>query len=390
MNEEFSFESIFNAGVGNKPVAKVEPMSVERFDGSFDNIFAEVARSEEELDFIEKFGAVSEMNSVNKMKMLAKLKKTYGSCNRGLESFIQSCEADEVDGTSAKKDEAKSDDKATEQPKGTDQKKENWAKTALKAVVSFFKKIWGAIVSLVKSIVSAISNKFNENKLNKMAKKDGGDTFVIEFAKKAQDSIKKMEPTVKRLSKEADDIWKQGIKQFNAEQKKNYNKNEKMDAATSVHKSYVAIAYSQISTSIKLMTTLEQIVYKVFAKFRSDVVKGNIKTVKSGSIESFVRDFNRVGVTISSSINQLKNGGSVDFEAVCKEASKLVTETAGIQIADNPYHSIHQKTKDFVKATNAFISSVKEALSKEEVMKKLGQDLFGIEEDKSVKKEEKK
>lgn len=388
MNNEFSFESIFNAGVGNKPVAKVEPISVERFDGSFDNIFAEVARSEEELDFIEKFGAVSEINSANKMKMLAKLQKTYGSCNRGLESFIQSCEADEVDGTSAKKDEeSETEDKIVEQPKGVSEKKENWAKTALKAVVTFFKKIWQAIVSLVKSIVSAISNKFNESKLNKMAKKDAGKTWAIEFAKKAQDSIKKLEPTVKRLSKEADDIQRQGLKQIDNYMKKNYNKNGKIDPATTVHNNYVAIAYTQISTSIKLMTTLEQIVYKVFVKFRSDVIKGNIKSVGAGSIESFVRDFNQVGSAISATITGLKTGGSVNYENVCKSVSKLVTETAGISIGDNPYRGFHDKSKDFVKATNEFISSVKEALSKEEVMKKLGKDLFGIIEEKKSDEE---
>lgn len=392
MNNEFSFESIFNAGVGNKPVAKVEPMSVERFDGSFDNIFAEVARSEEELDFIEKFGAVSEMNSVNKMKMLAKLKKTYGSCNRGLESFIQSCEADEVDGTSAKKDESKSDDKAIEQPKGTDQKKENWAKTALKAVVTFFKKIWEAIVSLVKSIVSAISNKFNESKLNSMAKKDGA-SASIKFAKQVQDGLKKMDPLVKKLSSAADSLLKESFKDDKSAKGDPTNKKSSWgDKVTAMSK---ADGLQAISASMKLLTTVEKVIYKSFTKFRAGVVKGTIKTNGSGKFDQFVSSFNTAASTLFNAVNSIKIGkvSGREFTYISEETQKMIKDYAGIDVKMTPSRGGidgEKSYREYVKCINAYISDVNAKLTEEKTFETIGKTLFGIEEDKSAKTEEKK
>lgn len=170
MNNELSFESIFNMGVGNKPVAAVDyTASEERFDGNMDAMFADLARSEEELNFLETFESIESFNNSQKLRMLAKINKEYGKCNRGIENYCreQSLEA-EVDGTSAKKEEVVTKDKPKDAPKTWKHMK--WLQTALHAIANFFVKIWQAIKNFFVNLASKIKGFFTKKKAEKIAK----------------------------------------------------------------------------------------------------------------------------------------------------------------------------------------------------------------------------
>ena len=163
-NNEFSFESIFAAGMGIPTDNRVEAQSEERFDGNFDTVFAEISRSEEDINFLETYGSLENYNTKAKLDMLNKINKAYGKCNRGIENYCRSLEA-ETEGTSAVKEE----EKTTEAPKDTTKKK-NWLVNVLTAIGRFFKFIWTSIVNFFKDMVSKIKTFFAKQKAKKEMK----------------------------------------------------------------------------------------------------------------------------------------------------------------------------------------------------------------------------
>ena len=222
-NNEFSFESIFAAGMGIPTDNTVVAQSEERFDGNFDTVFAEISRSEEELNFIETFGSLENYNTRAKLDMLNKINKAYGKCNRGIENYCRSLEA-ETEGTSAVKEE----EKTTEAPKNTT-KKTNWLKNVLTAIGTFFKNIWTSIVTFFKDMVSKIKAFFAKQKAKKEMKnaaaekttasttttKNSFNTMTPEMQKeieKAFDSlygnVSKFIPIVNKVSQKNDEAVK--------------------------------------------------------------------------------------------------------------------------------------------------------------------------------------
>ena len=119
-NNDFSFESIFAAGMGIPTDNRVEAQSEERFDGNFDTVFAEISRSEEDINFLETYGSLENLNTRAKLDMLNKINKAYGKCNRGIENYcrIQSLEAEaeaveETDNNTEEKTDNKTDNNNT-------------------------------------------------------------------------------------------------------------------------------------------------------------------------------------------------------------------------------------------------------------------------------------
>ena len=91
--------------------------SIERFDGFNDGLWNEYYKAQEELNFVETFGSLENYNTRAKLDMLNKINKAYGKCNRGIENYCRSLEA-ETDGTSAVKEEDKTaDEKSRRRPK---------------------------------------------------------------------------------------------------------------------------------------------------------------------------------------------------------------------------------------------------------------------------------
>lgn len=169
MNNELSFESIFNLGVGNKSLevnSTSSLLSEERFDGFMDSNELDYQNSIESINFINDYERVNDYNNILKIKMLNKINKEYGKLNRGIENYIYSLE-EEVDGTSAKKEESESTN--TEQPSGTSEKKLKWYQKVWESVKKVAIAIWRAIVKVFKTILKIITfGHYGKNKKEKV------------------------------------------------------------------------------------------------------------------------------------------------------------------------------------------------------------------------------
>ena len=214
-NNEFSFESIFAAGMGMPVEKTVEVQSEERFDGFLDATFAEISRSEEDIQFLETYGSMEDFNTKTKLNMLSKINKAYGKCNRGIENYCRSLEA-ETDGTAAvKEDEKPAEEGKTADPKTTEKKK-NWFKKIIETVIGFFKKIWDAIKrigSMIKAKITQIVEKIKRhnvaNDLSSTSKKVEKGKELKEdnkFSKMSKEDITKLADTVKKLVTDTDKL----------------------------------------------------------------------------------------------------------------------------------------------------------------------------------------
>lgn len=162
-------ENILMNSMGFNNYVKQTEASVERFDSYEDSIYKEYVEAQENLTFIDTFDAINKHNAEAKLKMLSKINKAYGNCNRGIENYcrIQSLEA--VD--AAEKTDEKSDAKPGDAPKT--EKKLKWYQTVWQAIKKFFKKIadffkwiWGKITGLFKK------NKDVHEEVDNIAKED--------------------------------------------------------------------------------------------------------------------------------------------------------------------------------------------------------------------------
>ena len=144
-NNEFSFESIFAAGVGMPVEKTVEVQSEERFDGFEDGLWNDYYRAQEELEFVETFDSMESYNTKLKLDMLNKINKAYGKCNRGIENYcrIQSLEAE-------------TDDKPNDTEKVNEKLK--WYQVIWKRIKEFVLKI----INLIKSLFFKIKQRFSK------------------------------------------------------------------------------------------------------------------------------------------------------------------------------------------------------------------------------------
>ncbi len=85
-DKEYSFEDFFASGTGIES-EKTEAMSIsfEKFDGYIDGISMEMYQSNEDIEFLNSFEAVSYKNAQDKIMMLKKLKANYN--NKSIESY---------------------------------------------------------------------------------------------------------------------------------------------------------------------------------------------------------------------------------------------------------------------------------------------------------------
>ena len=125
---------------------------------------ADLARSEENLAFLDAFQMVETKNAADKIKMLKKINANYGTRSgipTGAATSIESlCNIMSLE------EEAKAeavgvdtgDEKAADKP-GTKEKKEGFFKTIFKAIKDFFKKIWDIFVKLIDKIGSLFKGK---------------------------------------------------------------------------------------------------------------------------------------------------------------------------------------------------------------------------------------
>lgn len=345
MNNEMSFESIFNAGIGIAPVAKVEDsVSVEAFDGSFDSAFADLARSEEELMFLETFESVENYNSASKIKMLSKINKEYGKCNRGIESYVQSLEAGEVNGTSAVKENANK--AVADAPKTWKHMK--WLQTALNAVAKFFVKIWTVIKNFFVKIGTKIHDFFTKKKNNKIAdNKNASDAEIktegqlVILIKETNKNIDSLQPKVRLVEKE--------INKFSI------NALEYQGSSSELVKKLNYKWYTNVSivtgASLKLLSQMGKVVLKagqaLMNTYSKDTDKVAIK--RSSQFADFVGRYSKITDTVLSitKINFDKLDKFGDNSAAHLEKNKAIDEER--KVLGEKAYSVYKDTGDMAK-----------------------------------------
>lgn len=322
-NNEFSFESIFAAGMGMPVEKTVEVQSEEKFDGFLDATFAEISRSEEDIQFLETYGSMEDFNTKAKLNMLSKINKAYGKCNRGIENYCRSLEA-ETEGTSAiKEDEKPAEEGKTIDPKKVEKKK-NWLKSVLTAVGNFFKKIWGAIVSFFKNMVSKIKNFFAKNKAKKDLK-EAAETKPTETklptsgsTSSSANKIDVMNPDmVKQLEKALEQTYDHinRLQPFvnkvcakNDEAIKDLDKIVKDVDGKSNGEIFKIHVYDNLlvcSASIKLMSQLGQIVLKAAQKMFNNIT--HTEQVTASSFDKFLAEYSKASKWICDAYDKIKN-----------------------------------------------------------------------------------
>lgn len=187
MTNEFSVEDLISMGTGLSSNKKTVSTSIEGYDGFDDEIFAEVARSEETLNFLDTLSLMQNKCSSDKIKMLKKINANYNSRTIGngvaansIESFINTqIYSLEDDGAAAKKPDETTDAKPADKPaddKAAEKKK------------NFFAKVWEAIKKFFAAIKDAFVKLFGKIKAFFSKNKEAADPKQVEEKVKEIDS----------------------------------------------------------------------------------------------------------------------------------------------------------------------------------------------------------
>lgn len=164
MDNSRSLEALYQDGTGMVSLPKKSyKASIEGYDGFDDILSADLAKSEENLAFLDTFQMIEAKNAADKMKMCRKLAANYGSRSgmpagaaTSVESLcnIMSLEAEETAeaaGVNTKDEKAKNPE--------TTKKKGEFFRTIFKAIKDFFKNIWDVFVGMISKIGSLFKKK---------------------------------------------------------------------------------------------------------------------------------------------------------------------------------------------------------------------------------------
>ena len=158
MSMEFSAEDFINGGMGVKSTT-----SYTVYDGFADNLSMEMYRAEQELQSLEAFEMLSDVNASQKIKMVKRIANNYvgGIQNSVASNSIESVCLAQIksleDAAAAPAGDTKSEDKpATEGQK----KKLGFMKTVFGAIAKFFKSIWNWITTAIKKFGAWVKNLF--------------------------------------------------------------------------------------------------------------------------------------------------------------------------------------------------------------------------------------
>ena len=418
-NNEFSFESIFAAGIGMPVEKTVEVQSEERFDGFLDATFAEISRSEEDIQFLETYGSMEDLNTKAKLNMLSKINKAYGKCNRGIENYCRSLEA-ETDGTAAlKEDEKPAEEGKTVDPK-TIEKKKNWLKSVLTAIGKFFKKIWDAIVSFFKNMVSKIKNLFAKNKAKKDLK-EAAETKPAETKPAETKPAETKLPTSGSTSSSANKIDVMNpdmVKQLEKALEQTYGhinrlqpfvnkvcaKNDEAikdldkivkdvdgKSNSEIFKTHVYDNLLVCSASIKLMSQLGQIVLKSAQKMFNNIT--HTEQVIASSFDKFLAEYSKASKWICDAYDKIKNhktGATKEireafgndiyefYNTIVVSVKRLVGYNAPV-ITKTDFTNPSSSGKNISEMIKKLSSGISETFNDRPVaFKRLVKDLFGV------------
>lgn len=165
MDNSRSLEALYQDGTGMVSLPKKSyKASIEGYDGFDDVLSAEMAKSEENLAFLDAFQMVETKNAADKVKMLKKISTVYGSRSgmpaaaaASIESLcrVQSLEeAEKAEATGVNT----GNEKAAESP-AVAEKKAGFFKTVFGAIRKFFEKIWQFFMKIVSKVGSLFKKK---------------------------------------------------------------------------------------------------------------------------------------------------------------------------------------------------------------------------------------
>lgn len=378
-NNEFSFESIFAAGMGMPAEKTVEVQSEERFDGFLDATFAEISRSEEDIQFLETYGSMENLNTKAKLNMLSKINKAYGKCNRGIENYCRSLEA-ETEGTTAlavKEDEKPAEEGKTADPK-TVEKKKNWLKSVLTAVGNFFKKIWDAIVNFfknlsvrVKTFITKVQTKSNVNKEKNATNKAQKKGEAVETPMTKEDAEK--------LSKFVDETYKNVVK-IQSSVNKISSANDKMikviENSDDINETYInSIKIS--SSLLKTLASLGNVILTSSTKIFVNIT--NVRVVGTSNVSKFSSTFDQIGPVFASYCNDVIKGKLITTHVISEPLQTLISVIFDDIKVPVSTSQDNFKLEEFNKVKlmiDEKINSIKENNS--DVIKSIGTKLFGV------------
>lgn len=376
-NNEFSFESIFAVGVGMPVEKTVEVQSEERFDGFLDVTFAEISRSEEDIQFLETYGSMEDLNTKAKLNMLSKINKAYGKCNRGIENYCRSLEA-ETEGTSAvKEDEKPAEEGKTVDPKKVEKEK-NWLKSVLSAIGNFFKKIWDAIVNFfknlsvrVKTFITKVQTKSNINKEKNATNKAQKKGEAVETPMTKEDAEK--------LSKFVDETYKAVVKIQNSVNKisamidKMVKHIENNDDVTDIYTNSIKI----VSSILKTLASLGNVILTSSSKIFVNIT--NVRVVGTSNVSKFLANFDQISNGLLSVYNEFVKGKFLVTHAVSEPLQALISVVFDDIKVPVSTSQDNFKLEEFNKVKPAIdekLNSVRENDSN--VIKSIGTKLYGI------------
>lgn len=165
MSMEFSAEDFINGGMGVKTTTSYTVKSSEGYDGFADNLSMEMYRAEQELQSLEAFEMLSDVNASQKIKMVKRIANNYVG---GIQNSVASNSIESVCLAQIKSLEdaaaAPAGDTKTEEKPATDgqKKKLGFMKTVFGAIAKFFKSIWNWITTAIKKFGAWVKNLFTK------------------------------------------------------------------------------------------------------------------------------------------------------------------------------------------------------------------------------------
>lgn len=164
MDNSRSLEALYQDGTGMVSLPKKSyKASIEGYDGFDDILSANLAKSEENLAFLDTFQMIEAKNAADKVKMCRKLAANYGKRSgmpAGAATSVESlCNIMSLE--EAAKAEAAGVNTGNEkaQTPETETKKLGFFKTVFKAIKEFFDKIWNVFMGLIGKIKGLFNKK---------------------------------------------------------------------------------------------------------------------------------------------------------------------------------------------------------------------------------------
>ncbi len=167
MDNSRSLEALYQDGTGMVSLPKKSyKASIEGYDGFDDILSADLAKSEENLAFLDTFQMIEAKNAADKIKMCKKLSANYGkrsgiptAAATSVESLCRMMSLEAKDNAEAAGvntgDEKTADNPGTE----TETKKLGFFKTVFKAIKDFFDEIWKVFMGLISKIKGLFNRK---------------------------------------------------------------------------------------------------------------------------------------------------------------------------------------------------------------------------------------